>query len=100
MNTSPALQLLSLTASIVCLLAAATASAQSPEPPPLPPGSPRSPAPADTPLSELRDLAEKGDAAAQFALGQRIHDGKGVEKGPAEALQWFRKAALRLVEKE
>ena len=41
----------------------------------------------------LKRRAEAGDASAQFALGLRYSEGKGVAKDPAQALAWWRKAA-------
>jgi hypothetical protein len=41
----------------------------------------------------VRPLAELGDAAAQFSLGQMQANGQGVEKDYAEAIKWYRKAA-------
>ena len=44
-------------------------------------------------LLSLKRQAEAGDASAQFALGLRYFEGKGVAKDPAQALVWWRKAA-------
>lgn len=44
-------------------------------------------------LSDLKARAEKGDAEAQFNLGERYHDGQGIEQDYAEAFKWARKAA-------
>ncbi|HXW92141.1 MAG TPA: GAF domain-containing protein, partial [Terriglobales bacterium] len=44
-------------------------------------------------LSELRGLAEQGDAAAQFAMGVRYETGEGVDQNDLEAVRWFNKAA-------
>lgn len=44
-------------------------------------------------LPETRAKAEKGDAAAQYALGFAFKDGKGVAYDPTAAVQWWRKAA-------
>ena len=41
----------------------------------------------------LKRSAEAGDASAQYALGLRCREGKGVAKDIAQALTWFRKAA-------
>src|SRR5690242_10770403 len=46
-------------------------------------------------LKELTARAEKGDAQAQFDLGLRLHQGNGVPKDDAAALQWFLKAAAQ-----
>jgi uncharacterized protein len=48
---------------------------------------------ADNDLEELRSNAEKGDAVAQFNLGQSYMQGEGVQKDPAEAVKWWREAA-------
>jgi hypothetical protein len=63
------------------------------------------PAPAATPdpadafipdnLDGLRKLAERGDPAAQFAVGARYATGDGVKQDYAEAVRWFSKAADR-----
>jgi hypothetical protein len=50
------------------------------------------PAWADS-ASDLRTLAEEGDAKAQFVLGTLYRDGQGVEKDLAETLRWWTKAA-------
>ena len=46
-----------------------------------------------TGLPELLQLAEEGDAAAQFALGVRYEMGSGVPRDDQEAIRWFNKAA-------
>jgi hypothetical protein len=46
-----------------------------------------------TALRLIRPLAEKGDAAAQFSLGQMQANGQGVTQDYAEALKWYRMAA-------
>ncbi len=38
-------------------------------------------------------LAERGDAAAQFNLGEMYYEGQGVEKDYGDAFKWFSKAA-------
>lgn len=48
---------------------------------------------AQQPLDELRELAEQGDAEAQFNLGYRYVAGDGVPQDGAEALRWWRAAA-------
>lgn len=47
------------------------------------------------PLATLQVEAEKGDAAAQFALGQRHHDGADVPQDFAEAARWYALAAAQ-----
>ena len=42
---------------------------------------------------EWRPLAEAGDPIAQFNLGLLYLDGHGVPQSPAEAANWFRRAA-------
>lgn len=41
----------------------------------------------------LRKAAAKGDAGAQFSLGQAYFDGNGIEKDYTAAEKWYRKAA-------
>ncbi|HEY6072038.1 MAG TPA: tetratricopeptide repeat protein [Anaerolineales bacterium] len=41
----------------------------------------------------FKSLAERGDAGAQFSLGNMHMMGQGVPKDNAEALKWYRKAA-------
>ncbi len=44
-------------------------------------------------LDELRALAEQGDVNAQFNLGVRYGDGRGVSQDDAEEVRWYRLAA-------
>jgi TPR repeat protein len=44
-------------------------------------------------VERYRELAEQGDALAQFKLGSFYYDGEGVPEDDAEAVMWFRKAA-------
>ena len=44
-------------------------------------------------LADLRPLAAKGDADAQFLLGLLYDVGNGVARDPAVAASWYRKAA-------
>ena len=44
-------------------------------------------------LEQLRQMAEKGDAAAQNALGLRYATGEGVALNESEAVRWFTMAA-------
>lgn len=44
-------------------------------------------------LDQLLQLAQKGDASAQYALALRYAAGEGVKLSEAEALRWFAKAA-------
>jgi hypothetical protein len=46
-------------------------------------------------LGGLRNLAEQGDPAAQFALGARYATGEGVKQDYTEAVSWFTQAADR-----
>jgi V8-like Glu-specific endopeptidase len=46
-----------------------------------------------TALRRLSPLAEKGDARAQFDVGFMHAYGWGVQRNPAEAISWYRKAA-------
>ena len=41
----------------------------------------------------LRQLAEQGDAGAQFNLGAMYAKGLGVARDYAEAIRWYRRAA-------
>jgi uncharacterized protein len=44
-------------------------------------------------FDELRKAAERGDAQAQYYLGEAYYIGSGVPKNLAEAIKWYRKAA-------
>ena len=44
-------------------------------------------------FKSLKALAEKGDAEAQFILGDMYYKAEGVEKDLKEAAQWYRKSA-------
>jgi TPR repeat protein len=44
-------------------------------------------------LEELRPLAERGDAGAQFSLGGIYYYGAGVPQDSAEAVKWYHLAA-------
>jgi uncharacterized protein len=44
-------------------------------------------------LRRLSPLAEKGDARAQFDIGFMHAYGWGVQRNPADAISWYRKAA-------
>src|SRR5438876_4379099 len=44
-------------------------------------------------LRRLSPLAERGDARAQFDIGFMHAYGWGLQRNPAEALAWYRKAA-------
>src|SRR5262245_44228472 len=46
-----------------------------------------------TALAELRPLAAKGDANAEFLLGMMYDAGKGVPQNQSVAASWYRKAA-------
>lgn len=46
-----------------------------------------------TAAKEWRPLADSGDPVAQFNLGLLFLDGHGVPQSPAEAANWFRRAA-------
>lgn len=62
------------------------------DPNPVDPGSAgRSPQPKS--LQELEELADAGDADAEWQMGVRCHDGEGVPQDDARAVQWFRLAA-------
>lgn len=44
-------------------------------------------------VSKLRNAAERGDAAAQSALGDLLVQGHGVKRDYEQAARWYRKAA-------
>jgi len=44
-------------------------------------------------VGDLREIAMKGNVAAQMELGTRYIEGKGVSADPSEAFRWFRMAA-------
>jgi|GEM_PF-141677 len=44
-------------------------------------------------LHDTRTAAERGDADAQFSLGWRYANGRGVARNDAQAVSWYRKAA-------
>ena len=46
-------------------------------------------------LQQNQSKAERGDAAAQYALGERYHDGLGVPTDHRAALSWFLRAAAQ-----
>ena len=48
-----------------------------------------------TAMRELRPLAERGLAAAQFNLGLLYANGQGLPKDDAQARQWWEKAAVQ-----
>ncbi len=49
----------------------------------------------DKAVAEWRGPAIAGDADAQFNMGQAYKLGRGVATDPAQAIEWFRKAAVR-----
>jgi len=44
-------------------------------------------------LTDIKTLAEQGNAPAQYALGMRYSTGKGLPENYVEAVKWYRKAA-------
>ncbi|PPQ38880.1 Sel1 repeat-containing protein [Rhodoblastus acidophilus] len=46
-------------------------------------------------IASLKELADKGDAAAQFDLGARYADGRGFDRDAVAARLWFEKAAAQ-----
>ena len=44
-------------------------------------------------LADLRNLADHGDAEAQWQMGVRCHNGEGVPQDDAQAVQWWQLAA-------
>jgi hypothetical protein len=45
------------------------------------------------PPEAIRELAEQGDAGAQYRMGQMLLTGKGAEKDESQGVEWLRKAA-------
>jgi localization factor PodJL len=43
----------------------------------------------------IKDMAEKGDVAAQFDYGARLAEGRGVNQDKGAAVGWFEKAAAQ-----
>ena len=61
-----------------------------------PPSAAQKSAEVETPEKKLADLmkrAERGEAEAQFNLGQMYRKGEGVPMDAAKAVEWFQKAA-------
>lgn len=42
---------------------------------------------------QMKSYAEQGYAEAQYYLGMMYDDGKGVERDPIQAAEWYRRAA-------
>ncbi len=72
-------------------------AASAPGPAPLPTfvTGAKAPAPADGIAEGLRGAAASGDAAAQYEIGQRYSDGRGVARDPKQSVAWFEKAAAQ-----
>ena len=51
---------------------------------------------ASSEFDELKALADKGDADAQFYLGNVYLNGEGLQENVVEAVKWYRKAAIYL----
>jgi putative methionine-R-sulfoxide reductase with GAF domain len=62
---------------------------------PAKPVSPATTIPLPDELSSLRKLAQRGDPAAQFAIGARYATGENVKQDYVEAMRWFGMAAER-----
>jgi localization factor PodJL len=64
---------------------------------PLPTGSvgatATNPLAAPEAIGVIKSLAQQGEPAAQYELGVRYADGRGVARDPKSAAQWFEKAA-------
>ena len=43
----------------------------------------------------LRDLADRSDAVAQYEVGARLAEGRGLARDPKAAANWFERAALQ-----
>jgi TPR repeat protein len=56
------------------------------------PGS-NTPSPEPLPQSSLLKLANQGDAASQFSLGNKYYYGQGVSQSYIEAMKWYRLSA-------
>ncbi|MGB7071312.1 MAG: GAF domain-containing protein [Candidatus Sulfotelmatobacter sp.] len=54
---------------------------------------PPTPAIETATLDQLRQFADKGEPAAEYALGMRYASGEGVKQDDKEAASWFLKAA-------
>jgi TPR repeat protein len=52
-------------------------------------------APATESLKTLEKRANRGDAAAEYALGKIFVEGRGVRFNEVQAARWYRKAAER-----
>jgi localization factor PodJL len=52
-------------------------------------------APAAAQIAILRQMADKGDAAAQYDLAARLAEGRGVDRDLAASVSWFEKAAAQ-----
>lgn len=44
-------------------------------------------------VSALQQLADRGNADAQYELGLRLYEGQGIAKDEKKAVEWFQKAA-------
>lgn len=86
-----------LAAALVILLITRFASKSAPPNPQAEPTSTVPHASASPPvgsdLDSLRQLADKGDGAAQFAVGAHYATGDGVIQDYSEAVRWFTRAA-------
>src|SRR5580698_994906 len=58
-----------------------------------PPTPPAITAPEDATVTQLRERANAGDAAAQVDLGSIYDNGRGVPQDYAQAVRWYAKAA-------
>ena len=50
---------------------------------------------AEDPNDKVRKAAEKGNAEAQYDLGNKYRKGEGVPEDVNQAVYWYRKAAYR-----
>ena len=46
-------------------------------------------------LDHLKQMAEEGNAVAQFKLGQHYDNGIGIDQDFSEAMRWYRAAAAQ-----
>jgi localization factor PodJL len=51
--------------------------------------------PTNSPVVNVKELADKGDAAAQYEMGARYAEGRLVARDSAAAVGWFEKAAAQ-----
>ena len=50
---------------------------------------------ASAQFAAMKEMATKGDAAAQYDMGARYAEGRGVTRDASAAIGWFEKAAAQ-----